>query len=80
MAEAEIGHTALRGIHLTTLNKRKTGLRVAGVIAALGVISTIIAQQPRGVDAKVLTNAGTAKDALDLLVKDWTKVFKQEGK
>lgn len=28
----------------------------------------------------VVADKGTAKDALDLLVKDWTKVFKQEGK
>jgi multiple sugar transport system substrate-binding protein len=28
----------------------------------------------------VVANKGTAKEALDLVVKDWTKVFKQEGK
>jgi multiple sugar transport system substrate-binding protein len=28
----------------------------------------------------VVADKGTAKEALDLLVKDWTKVFKQEGK
>jgi hypothetical protein len=27
-----------------------------------------------------LTNKGTLEQALDLLVKDWIKVFKQEGK
>jgi multiple sugar transport system substrate-binding protein len=28
----------------------------------------------------VVADKGTAKEALDLLVKDWTKVFKEEGK
>jgi multiple sugar transport system substrate-binding protein len=28
----------------------------------------------------VVADKGTAKEALDLLVKDWTKVFKDEGK
>jgi multiple sugar transport system substrate-binding protein len=28
----------------------------------------------------VVANKGTSKQALDALVKDWIKVFKQEGK
>jgi multiple sugar transport system substrate-binding protein len=28
----------------------------------------------------VVADKGTAKEALDLLVKDWQKVFKEEGK
>ena len=28
----------------------------------------------------VVADKGTAKEALDLLVQDWTKVFKEEGK
>jgi multiple sugar transport system substrate-binding protein len=28
----------------------------------------------------VVADKGTAKEALDLLVKDWNKVFKSEGK
>jgi multiple sugar transport system substrate-binding protein len=28
----------------------------------------------------VVADKGTAKEALDLLVKDWVKVFKDEGK
>ena len=28
----------------------------------------------------VVADKGTAKEALDLLVADWTKVFKEEGK
>jgi len=28
----------------------------------------------------VVADKGTAKEALDLLVKDWTKIFKEEGK
>ncbi len=51
-------------MHLTTLNIKKTGLWVFGVIAALTLITAIIAQQPPAVDAKVLKTAGTAKDAL----------------
>jgi multiple sugar transport system substrate-binding protein len=27
-----------------------------------------------------VADKGTAKEALDLLVKDWQKVFKEEGK
>jgi quinohemoprotein ethanol dehydrogenase len=51
---------------LTTLNIKQAASWVAGVIAVLTLISTIIAQQqpPRAVDAKVLQTAGTAKDAL----------------
>ena len=54
---------------MTTLNIRKTASWAAGALAALTLISTIIAQQqPRVVnakvvDAKVLKTAGTAKDA-----------------
>ena len=47
---------------MTTLNIKAA--LAAGVIATLTLISTIIAQQPRAVDAKVLKTAGTAKDAL----------------
>src|SRR5438477_7967908 len=36
----------------------------AGVIATVALISTVTAQQPRTVDTKVLTTAGTAEDAL----------------
>jgi quinohemoprotein ethanol dehydrogenase len=36
----------------------------AGAIGTLALISTLTAQQPRTVDAKILTGAGTAKDAL----------------
>jgi multiple sugar transport system substrate-binding protein len=28
----------------------------------------------------VIADKGTAKEALDLLVKDWQKTFKEEGK
>ncbi|MBV8844262.1 MAG: PQQ-dependent dehydrogenase, methanol/ethanol family [Bryobacterales bacterium] len=43
---------------------KKTVLWTSALIAALTLISTIIAQQPRPVDAKVLRTAGTAKDAM----------------
>ncbi|MEO8098300.1 MAG: PQQ-dependent dehydrogenase, methanol/ethanol family [Acidobacteriota bacterium] len=49
---------------MTTLNIKKTALLASGVIATLTLISTIIAQQPRAVDAKILSTAGTAKDAM----------------
>ena len=49
---------------MTTLNIKKPALWAAGVIATLTLISTITAQQPRAVDAKVLNTAGTAKDAM----------------
>jgi len=39
-------------------------LFAAGIIAVLTLISTITAQQPRVVDAKILKTAGTAKDAV----------------
>jgi quinohemoprotein ethanol dehydrogenase len=49
---------------VTTLNVKKTAMWASGAIATLTLISAIIAQQPRTVDAKVLKTAGTAKDAL----------------
>jgi len=49
---------------VTTLNIKKTALWASGVLATLTLLSTLIAQQPRAVDAKVLKTAGTAKDAL----------------
>ena len=49
---------------MTTLNIKKTALWASGVLATLTLLSTLIAQQPRAVDAKVLKTAGTAKDAL----------------
>lgn len=39
-------------------------LLVVGVIAAFGLVLTVTAQQPRPVDAEVLTRAGTDQDAL----------------
>jgi quinohemoprotein ethanol dehydrogenase len=49
---------------VTTVNLQKTALWASGLIATLSLISTIVAQPPRAVDAKVLRSAGTAKDAL----------------
>src|SRR5271169_5022889 len=49
--------------HLVPPSPRKA-LLAAGVLAALILISTVAAQQPPAVDAKVLQTAGTAKDAL----------------
>ncbi len=49
---------------MTTLNTKKTAMWAIGVIATLTLISAIVAQQPRSVDANVLKMAGTAKDAL----------------
>ncbi len=49
---------------MTTLNIRKAALLATAAITALTLISTIPAQQPRAVDAKILSTAGTAKDAL----------------
>ena len=47
------------------LTIKKAAFWASGVIAALTLISTIVAQQqPRTVDAKVLRTAGTAKDTL----------------
>jgi PQQ-dependent dehydrogenase (methanol/ethanol family) len=47
---------------LTTSNIK--ALLAAGAIASVALISTLTAQQPRAVDAKVLKTAGTAKDAM----------------
>jgi len=47
---------------LTTSNIKAT--LAAGVIATVALISTLTAQQPREVDAKILKTAGTAKDAM----------------
>ena len=45
------------------MSRTKTVL-AAGVIATLSFVLTVTAQQPRTVDAKVLSTAGTAKDAM----------------
>jgi quinohemoprotein ethanol dehydrogenase len=47
-----------------TLKTKKTALWASGILAALTLISTITAQQPRAVDAKILKTAGSAKDAM----------------
>ncbi len=49
---------------MTSANIKKTALWASGAIATFTLISTLIAQQPRAVDAKVLKAAGTAKDDL----------------
>ena len=49
---------------VTSFNLMKTAVWASGAVAALTFISTITAQQPRAVDAKILKTAGTAKDAL----------------
>ncbi len=48
---------------MTTSNINKAML-AAGLIATFTLITTLPAQQPREVDAKVLKTAGTAKDAM----------------
>jgi quinohemoprotein ethanol dehydrogenase len=49
---------------VNTLNTKKVALLSTAAITTLVLISTIFAQQPRAVDAKILSTAGTAKDAL----------------
>jgi quinohemoprotein ethanol dehydrogenase len=49
---------------VTTANIQRTALWASGLITTFTFISTIIAQQPRAIDAKVLKTAGTAKDVL----------------
>ena len=49
---------------MTRHNVPKTAVWASGIIVALTLISAIVAQQPRSVDAKILRAAGTAKDAL----------------
>jgi quinohemoprotein ethanol dehydrogenase len=49
---------------VTTINIKRTVLWASGVIGALTLISAMMAQQPRVVDAKLLRDAGSAKDAL----------------
>ena len=39
----------------------------------------LLAEQKR-IHDYVIADKGTAKEALDLLIKDWTKVFKDDGK
>jgi PQQ-dependent dehydrogenase (methanol/ethanol family) len=49
---------------VTTLKIKQTALLATAAITTLTLISTILAQQPAKVDAKILATAGTAKDAL----------------
>jgi quinohemoprotein ethanol dehydrogenase len=51
-------------LHIKMSNIKKSALLATGAITALTLITTIFAQQPRSVDAKILSTAGTAKDAL----------------
>src|ERR1035438_6026818 len=50
-------------MHLLTTSNIKA-VMAASVIATLTFVVTVTAQQPRTVDAKVLTTAGTDKDAM----------------
>lgn len=49
---------------MITLNIKKAAFWASGVVATFTLTSTILAQAPRAVDAKVLKTAGTAKDAM----------------
>jgi multiple sugar transport system substrate-binding protein len=42
--------------------------------------ATLLLDMQKRVHDYVVADKGTAKEALDLLVKDWQKVFKEEGK
>ena len=42
--------------------------------------ATLLLDMQKRVHDYVVADKGTAKEALDLLVKDWQKVFKDEGK
>ncbi len=42
--------------------------------------ATLLLDMQKRVHDYVVANKGTAKEALDLLIADWTKVFKEEGK
>ena len=42
--------------------------------------ATFLLDMQKRVHDYVVADKGTAKEALDLLVKDWQKVFKEEGK
>ena len=41
---------------------------------------TLLLDMQKRVHDYVVADKGTAKEALDLLVKDWQKVFKEDGK
>src|SRR5437763_17151811 len=57
-------YTAFEGILRLTTSKLKA-LLIAGVLATLSfTLVTLTAQQPKQVDAKILSTAGTAKDAM----------------
>ena len=45
-------------------NVKKWALRTSVAVGLLSLLSAIVAQQPRGVDAKILRAAGTSKDVL----------------
>src|SRR5215469_7606346 len=62
-------HPAQREYIVTTLNIKNTALAAFGALTLVSaaltlIVPTLIAQPPRGVDAKTLQTAGTAKDTL----------------
>jgi multiple sugar transport system substrate-binding protein len=42
--------------------------------------SQLLQAEQKRIHDYVVADKGTAKEALDALVQDWTKVFKEEGK
>jgi multiple sugar transport system substrate-binding protein len=42
--------------------------------------ATLLLDMQKRIHDYVVADKGTAKEALDLLITDWTKVFKEEGK
>ena len=48
--------------------------------AIAGVGDPAKSRSAKRVHDYVVADKGTAQQALDLLVKDWTKVFKEQGK
>jgi hypothetical protein len=48
----------------------------------MSMADKVVTATPAQVAARIrgLSDKGTSQQALDLLVKDWTKVFKEQGK
>ena len=82
------GYTCHRGV-LETADFPKSAPFAADFLTAMGEVvdfwaepsyaQLLLAEQKR-IHDYVIADKGTAKEALDLLIKDWSKIFKDDGK
>jgi multiple sugar transport system substrate-binding protein len=82
------GYTCLRAV-LEAPDFPKSAPFAGDFLKSMGIVkdfwaepsyATLLLDMQKRVHDYVVADKGTAKEALDLMVKDWTKTFKDEGK